>query len=85
MKTRKKKKKYREKERKRKKRRGRGMKENEKTEKKRHVRKKGGKKVTRFVGRQSREAYDGSQNGRNRNVYPSNVKAITCLSRQQQQ
>lgn len=25
---------------------------------------------------QSREAYDGSQNGRNRNVYPSNVKAI---------
>lgn len=38
--------------------------------KKRHVRKK------RVEGVRSREAYDGSQNGRNRNVYPSNVKAI---------
>lgn len=32
--------------------------------------------VERERERQSREAYDGSQNGRNRNVYPSNVKAI---------
>lgn len=42
---------------------------------KRHTRKK---EVTQWRERerQSREAYDGSQNGRNRNVYPSNVKAI---------
>lgn len=47
---------------------GEGGKGNEKTRK---------KEVTQVSGeRQSREAYDGSQNGRNRSVYPSNVKAI---------